>query len=198
MKKVILLMCIVTLVTASFLGTEVFAFEQNTFKDIDMHWAEEDIKRLKNMGVMKGYAGFSNPDSVITRGEFTALIVRAFGFEVAKKSKEFTDVGKNHIFYEEIAAASEKGIIGGFPDGSFRPDNIITREEIMLIISRLTDEKATKKASFIDIGSKYEYMEELSKVSYDGIIGGYPDGSFRPYNKTTSLQPICIPPYNQK
>ena len=92
-------MCIVLLAITSFSGTEVFAFEQNTFKDIDMHWAEENIETLKNMGVMNGYAGYSNPDSIITRGEFTALITRTFGMEGGKGSKNFSDV-KN--YYKKV------------------------------------------------------------------------------------------------
>ena len=172
-----------------------FAFEQNTLKDINEHWAEKEIETLKSLGVMNGYNGYSNPDSQITRGEFTALIARAFEIKEENISKSFLDVDKNHIFYDVINAAASKGIIGGFPDGTFRPDDKITREQIMLIVSRITDntsDTSNKSVSFKDITKSYEYSKELSKVFTDGIILGYPDGTFKPYNNTTRAEAAKI------
>lgn len=190
--RMIILMCIVMLLYTAFTGTVGFAFSQNTLKDIDTHWAEENIKTLNLIGVMNGYNGYSNPDSKITRGEFTALIARAFDINKSGDFSGFKDINKDHIFYNEIAAAYSRGIIGGFPDGTFRADNMITREEIMLIISRLTKDKSSKKATFSDIGDNYKYLEELSKVTFDGIINGYPDGSFRPFDNTTRSEAAAV------
>jgi len=183
-----ILICTIAIVFASLNTASAFVFGQNIIKDIDEHWAQESITTLKNMGVMNGYDGYSNPDDMITRGEFTALITRAFEIKPGNISKEFKDIGKEHIFYDAIKAASGMGIINGFDDDTFRADNPITREEIMLIISRLTDNKANSKAQFNDIPDNYKYLGELSKVSEDGIVNGYSDKTFRPYNKTTRAE----------
>ncbi len=193
MKKIAaVLLCTLVLMFLPFGDFGAFAFEQNTLKDIDEHWAENDIETLKALAVMNGYNGLSNPDSIVTRGEFTALITRAFGMEAGEASKKFGDITKEHIFYDAIMAASNAGIIDGFEDNTFRPDNMITREEIMLIVSRLTSGVASKSASFKDISPDYMYLPQLSKISEDGIIGGYPDGTFKPYNKTTRAEAATI------
>lgn len=189
MKKLLIILMCIAIIAVSSLGTATgFAFSQTTAKDIDEHWAEDAITRLKNLEVMNGFEGYTNPDNIVTRGEFTALITRAFGMESGPDSKTFADIGTDHMFYSAIAAASNAGIVDGFNDNTFRPDNMITREEIMLIISRLTDREPASVANFWDIGSDYLYIRQLSKVSEDGIIGGYPDGSFKPYNKTTRAE----------
>ncbi len=180
------------LILTAFISQNTFAFEQTTIKDINSHWAENEIDSLKALGVMNGYNGYSNPDSHITRGEFTALITRAFEITQKENSIEFFDVRYDHIFYDEINIAASNGIIGGFPDGSFKPEEKITREQIMLIISRITDDKSEKTISFKDIGKNYPYIKELAKVSGDGIISGYPDGKFKPYNSTTRAEAAKI------
>ena len=189
MKKILcILIFTITLITISNLNSSAFEFNQNTAVDIDEHWAETYIDQLKNLGIMNGYMGYTNPDSNITRGEFTALITRAFSFEEGSQSKNFIDIPSTHIFYGAIRAASNAGIIGGFEDGTFRPDDAITREQIILILSRIKPGNALKNASFTDISSNYIYIQQLSKVVEDGIIGGYPDGRFMPHNKTTRAE----------
>lgn len=193
MKKIfIILPFLIAILFIALSPDNSFAFEQNTLKDINEHWAEKEIETLKMLGVMNGYNGYSNPESQITRGEFTALISRAFEIEADTNPKRFSDVEENNIFYDVINAAASKGIIGGFPDGTFRPDDKITREQIMLIISRITDDTSYKSISFKDIAKNYEYTRELSKVFSDGIISGYPDGTFKPYNNTTRAETAKI------
>lgn len=191
-KMAAVLICALVLIFLPFGYFEVFAFEQTTLKDIDEHWAESSIETLKELGVMNGYDGFSNPDSIVTRGEFTALITRAFGMEPKSDSKEFADIKKDHIFYDAVMSASAAGIIDGFEDGTFRPDNMITREEIMLIVSRLNYGYASKVTNFNDISTDYIYLPQLYKICEDGIIGGYPDGTFKPYNRTTRAEAATI------
>ena len=189
MKKILITLL---LILTAFISQNTLAFEQNTIKDINSHWAENEIDTLKALGVMNGYNGYSNPDSYITRGEFTALITRAFEINETQAPTQFYDVNKDHIFYEAISIASSNGIIGGFPDGSFKPEEKITREQIMLIISRITDDKSEKTIAFKDIDKNYLYIKELAKVSGDGIISGYPDGRFKPYNNTTRAEAAKI------
>jgi len=191
-KKHIIIPFLIAILLIIFIPHNIFAFEQNTLKDINEHWAEKDIETLKMLGVMNGYNGYSNPDSFITRGEFTAIITRAFEFEKDDTSQKFSDVDTNNIFYDVINAASSKGIIGGYPDGTFRPDKKITREQIMLIISRITDDVHNSTVHFKDISKNYIYKKELAKVFEDGIISGYPDGAFKPYNNTTRAETARI------
>ncbi len=183
---------IIPALVLTILPINTFAFSQIGLKDIDSHWAEDSIELLNSMGAMNGYDGFSNPDSNISRGEFTALIARSFDFKNKDSIQRFKDINTNHIFYDAINAASAMGLINGFGDNTFRPDNYITREEIMLIISRLTENQGSGYVDFRDIKGNYAYKTELSKITSDGIIGGYPDKTFKPYNKTTRAEAAKI------
>ena len=190
MKKtvfVLIFIFCVSLITSS--NTLAFDFVTLTSKDNDGHWAEDSTETLKALGVMNGYDGYSKPDDIITRGEFAALVTRAFGLADNPGAQVFKDVSKDNIFFNNINAAHDAGLIDGFPDKTFRPANMVTREEIMLMLSRLTaGSAANQKVNFTDIDSQYKYINQLSKITSDGIINGYPDGSFRPYAKTTRAE----------
>jgi len=189
MKKISIIL-IMTILSLCFIPrVDATKFSSSVTFDTDNHWAESDLDTLSSLGIMNGFEGKMNPDAIITRGEFTALITRAFLLNSNEEKKTFSDIDKNHVFYENICGATNAGIIDGFPDGTFRPDNMITREEIMLILSRLNDVPTDLyEVSFNDIAPDYVYVDALANISSQGIINGYPDGSFRPYGKTTRAE----------
>lgn len=77
------------------------------------------------------------PDRDITRAEFAAIIVRALELMRPGTGKDiFTDVTKNNWYYDAVSIAYEYGIIFGYGNGRFCPDEIITREQAMAIIAR--------------------------------------------------------------
>ncbi len=194
MKKRIILFLLI-MCTVMYAPSNAFSFEftQLVISDTDEHWSEEAISTLASLDIMNGYNGYTNPDDIITRGEFTALITRAFKLTASTNTQYFKDIDKGHIFFENVSAAHEYKIVDGFPDRTFRADNMITREEIILIISRLTaDNERSSNVDFTDITDSYPYMSQLSKVMTDGIITGYPDGSFKPYGKTTRAEAATI------
>ncbi len=190
MKKLshilILTLSIILIVNTSALA---FDFGDNESKDVDSHWAQSSLDTLKAMGVMNGYLGYISPDKFITRGEFATIISRAFGFEHHSEKCHFSDVKNDDIFFDSINSAYEAGIVSGFGDGTYRPNNAVTREEIVLMLSRLTPTSdAHKEVVFTDIGTDYAYIKELTKIAADGIVTGYTDKSFRPYGKTTRAE----------
>lgn len=155
--------------------------------DIDSHWAEDEISILMNSDILKGYQNKANPDLNITRGEFTALIARTLGLN-SDGGRTFSDIPDTHMFFPEIDAASDAGIVMGVGDKLFMPDKTITREEIMLIISRCTENAGQESISFTDISKNYTYLEELKAAVSSGIISGYTDGTFRPKINATRAE----------
>lgn len=104
------------------------------FSDIQNHWARLFIQALAQRGIVTGFSnGTFRPDNSLTRAEFAVLITKAFP-KVPKKRQyvPFTDVPKNHWAATAIQTAYETGFINGFPDNRYRPDNRITRLEILL------------------------------------------------------------------
>lgn len=156
-------------------------------RDIDFHWAEDHIETLINSGIMSGSNGYANPDANITRGEFCALTARTLGLKPLG-DEAFNDIPKGHMFYDEISALKSHGIVSGTGSGNFEPTRKVTREEIMLIISRCIENNGEKNVSFKDIPKNYKYLTELKKALYSGVISGYEDKTFRPYNMATRAE----------
>ncbi len=179
------------IILSSFVS-HAFEFSDLTVRDTDRHWAENDLNELFELGVMKGYQGNINPDKNITRGEFATVLSRAFQFE---KNVDFSffDLKRENVFYDEICALTERKIISGYTDGTFRPDSPVTREEIAIMISRITQTDISYSVpAFTDIKKDYIWKNELGKVTCDNIISGFPDGSFKPYGYTTRAQCATI------
>lgn len=184
-KMLSLLLCVV--LTFTTITTRAIFLDNRMLTDIDSHWAEKDILTLNRLGILNGSSNQANPDSFITRGEFTALIARSLELEITNP-KEFNDVNSDNIFYNDISAASSHGIINGMNDGNFYPENKITREEIMLIISRCIDSSDETIPDFKDIDKNYKYLQNLSMAVASGIISGYSDGTFKPKNNATRAE----------
>jgi len=165
---------------------------QPPFPDLLGHWAREQVEKLVEMGIINGYPdGLFRPDSKITRAEFTKIIVSALHLELqASPSPTFLDVGEDHWALKYIEAAAERGIVKGIGEGKFAPERNITRAEMATMIARalgLSPEEGN--IPFTDAVDIPEYARGyVFAVSAKGIITGYPDGTFRPYNDATRAE----------
>ncbi len=116
-----------------------------SFSDIQNHWTRRFIEALAERRILNGYPnGTFRPDNSLTRAEFAAIITKAFTqIEKQRQYVPFVDVPSNHWAAGAIQTAYEKGFISGFPDKTFRPNNRITRVEVLVsLVSGL--EIATK------------------------------------------------------
>lgn len=156
-------------------------------KDISQHWAQKHINELVYMEILKGYNQNSNPNNKITRAEFMSLLVKALELEEYSYSGKsyFSDVKPEAWYYKAVTTAYGKGIVRGYGDGTFLPDKLITREEIVITIVRalnLDYRYTSTSRKFKDIKSYYPYKSELDAAIQSGIINGYGDNTFRPKN----------------
>ena len=135
------------------------------FKDVaDTDWFAKYISRCKDETIIFGYEGYFRPSDNITRAEFAATCVRFF--ENRSKSTiepadiSFTDFENSHWAYETIKKAYANGYVSGYPDGTLRADNTITRAEAVTIVNRLLeripdkeyiDNNLDKLIDFIDV-----------------------------------------------
>jgi len=155
------------------------------FKDLLNHWANEYIAKLYSKGIINGYPdGTIKPDNDISRAEVAVILAKALGVNPkatnASKFKDISDVPESMLQYINVLA--EKGIFKGYEDGSFKPDNKITRAEFITVIMRAYNIKPSdNKTKFIDSNKIPSWAEGYIAVSIEkNIIKGYPDGSFRP------------------
>lgn len=108
------------------------------FKDIENHWANKSITSLTKAGILNGYAdGSFKPDSLITREEVAKVIYYLCNSENVQSTIKFCDVSENRWSYEYISKISGLGIVNGYTDGKFLPENLITRAEITAILYRM-------------------------------------------------------------
>ena len=115
----------------------------NTFTDVPSNqWYSEAVITLAGMGVVNGYLdGTFRPDAPITRAEFVTIAVN-FAKVGNGTYCSFADVSQDMWYYGAVSKASEKGWIGGYPDGTFGPERYITRAEVTVIINRMENREA--------------------------------------------------------
>lgn len=149
--------------------------------DIAGHWAESVITQWQSKGLIQGYEdGTFKPGNTITRAEFVTLMNNAKGFW-SEGSINFSDVKNGSWFYSAVARAVAAGYVKGYSDGSFKPNNTITRAEAAVMIANTAKLSANEAGAyrFTDIGSIPAWARgSVGAVVAAGYMTGYPDGSF--------------------
>ena len=177
------------------LGTLPVQSARAQFSDIKGSWAEEQINDWVDRGLAGGYPdGTFKPNNQITRAEFVALTNRAFGKQNPTAPRAgFKDVKESHWFYPEVAAATAAGYGAGYTDGTFKPLNPITRQEAASIVARLLQlESSGADKAFADDGAIAAWAgDAVNAVAAAGIMGGYPDGTFKGTNPITRAEAVA-------
>ena len=111
--------------------------KSNSYSDIAAGaWYNHAVSTLSAMGIVKGDShGKFNPNAPITRAEFAAIAAR-FDDKANTTAVDFSDIA-SHWAKDEISAAANNGWINGYTDGTFRPNNKITRAEAMTLVNRV-------------------------------------------------------------
>lgn len=107
-----------------------------------------------------------------------AMVLSAFAVTTVS-AKTFSDTS-GHWAETWIEKWSDNGVINGYEDGTFRPDDFITRAELAKIISTAKSYTALADIAFADVAGDEWYAADLKKCVAQGVIGGYEDGTFRP------------------
>ena len=115
-----------------------FFSDTNSFSDISADaWYNNAVSTLTNAGIISGYPdGTFRPDAAITRAELAAIASRFD--ELSGGESRLTDIS-GHWAEDYINSAYSKGWVDGYPDGTFRPDQNITRAEVMTLVNRVLE-----------------------------------------------------------
>ena len=101
-------------------------------------WAIDYVATAIEEGILTGYGdGTLKPRKTVTRGEMVAIIIRALGVQTNDATTNFSDVPSDLWSAKYISAASQLGFVNGYEDGSFRPEQAITRAEAFMIYFRV-------------------------------------------------------------
>ena len=136
------------------------------------------------------------PQGNITRAEVATIFYRLLTDEARAEnwtqSNDFTDVSSDDWFNTPVSTLSAMGILTGYEDGSFQPNAPITRAEFAAIAVRFYENDSVDytDGTFSDITGSEWFADAVQAAKEQGIIGGYPDGSFQP-NKAITRAEAC-------
>lgn len=153
---------------------------------------------LKSLTVTTA-SGTSVPVANQSSGKYTftmpaaAVTVKAvFAAQETDPDFPFADVAKGSWYYEGVRYAYENGLMNGTGEGTFSPDLPTSRGMLVTILYRLAGSPAAGSASFTDVAKGQWYADGVAWASANGVVTGYPDGSFRPNDTITREQMAAI------
>ncbi len=207
MIKKISLFVLILVVTAGLSFTFLITSWAGQFSDLaDSHWAFGEINRLQQLGYINGYPdGTFKPESNITRAEFAAIMSRIAADiypegKIYDNSRVLVNMNKGHWAYVEandmlshMTGQDVQEIFGT----DFSPEKKITREEVVAIIYAIIKQHNDfsgvdySGSRFSDISSA-RFPESIGVCVQQGIINGYPDGTFKPARNITRAEITAI------
>ena len=140
--------------------------QSNSLSDVTRgQWFNHAVSTLSSMGIVKGHNdGTFAPNAPITRAEFAAIAAR-FDDKNTDTSSKFTDIA-SHWAKNEIGIAANKGWINGYPDGTFRPNQYITRAEAMTLVNRVLNRLPENSSDLLDSMIKWPDNSDASAWYY--------------------------------
>lgn len=167
--------------------------------DLKGYLYEKEMRELIKLGIFEGYPdGSFKPKQAVTRAEFAKLVVKSFELESNVQSAEFTSASAAEITFKDVPAdkwfavpvydAVKAGIVRGFPGEVFKPDELITREQMASMVSRAlqakgitTDMSKVPAMKFTDVGTIHnDHKEDVRVLTHLGIIKGNDNNTFAP------------------
>ena len=148
------------------------------FVDVaETDWFYNSVKYVYENGLFKGVTETTfEPDTAITRGMFVTVLGRKSGIidgEVA--ASDYTDVATDEYYAAHVKWATENGIVNGYGDGTFGPNDIITREQMATIILRYNNFLGKGSAGGLDVELPFADVDEISEYAVDGVMYCYKD-----------------------
>ncbi|MFZ4451755.1 S8 family peptidase [Salibacterium aidingense] len=159
-----------------------------SFEDIgDDYWAAEPIRELSSRGVIQGSDGQFHPGETVRRGQALAMLGRVLEWDEEPVDTSFSDVGEEYFGSGFIKEAVEKDIISGFSDGTFRPNDSMTRGQMAAVLGRVFD-FVGEEHRFSDVGEDTTGAGAIAYLAEHHIVTGYDDGTFRPGDPLSRAQ----------
>ncbi|MCL6457242.1 MAG: endo-1,4-beta-xylanase [Gorillibacterium sp.] len=172
-----------------------------TFGDLQkVPWAKQAIEAMAARNVIQGTAeNHFSPAASITRAEFTVLLVETLELRGTSKNKEmFSDVPRTASYYDELVIAKELGIVSGFPDHTFKPNSMISRQDMMVMTAKVLagagkqGKAGGTLADYPDAASISNYAKDsAAALAKTGIVAGK-NGRIAPRDELTRAEVAVI------
>ena len=174
------------------------------FIDLDGHWAKDSAMFMAERGYMNGVGNFRfAPDDAVTRAMFVTVLGRVAGVSAGSyQTSPFADVNINDWYGQYVAWAASRGIVNGYDAQTFAPNDLITREQMALILVRFMDSysitapSANEPVEFTDAADIHDWSADaVARTQRMGIINGIADGAgfaFRPLDTAVRGQMCAV------
>ncbi|WP_276353811.1 putative Ig domain-containing protein [Cohnella caldifontis] len=173
-------------------GNSVYAAvaSRAEFEDVKQHWSRAAVEEMAAKQIVFGVgAGRFDPEGQVTRAQFAAMLVRALGISEGGSGKPlFTDVEGTQWYASSVEAAAESGLVSGYADRTFRPNQTISRAEMAVMLGHalvyLGEDKGGPSAdisAYKDSDSVAGWAKEAFAAMLEkGILKGTTDGQLAP------------------
>ncbi|MNI50613.1 Cellulosome-anchoring protein precursor [compost metagenome] len=166
-----------------------------SFSDVGTHWAQKAIALFSKLNVVDGYGdGSFKPNAAVTRAEFAVLIDRVFNIVSGGTHQAVMNDISSHWAEDTITKLTSAGVLNGY-GSSFRPDQNISRAEMVAVISRIVNLNATANsgtnATFSDVGGSFA-AGQIAAAAGAGIVSGKGGGKFDPGASSTRAEAVTV------
>ncbi len=176
-------------------GDYAVGYKTISHKDV-YGWYESPASFVLARGIMNDVNGLFMPKNSITRADLAFYLSNMSDQSSEVSSNKFSDISTNHPYKKSINWAYSAGLIKGYEDGTFKPDQVITRQELAVMLNRYTQiigksymPRVNKKESFKDDHKISSFAKEsVSSLQQANVIGGRGNGYFVPGDHVTRAE----------
>lgn len=159
---------------------------------VEPRWTPPALNARDHFSYIKGYGNnIFGPNRTITRAEVAMIFARLSINQSTGGAPQFKDVKAGDWYKTAVDIMARQGVIKGYEDGTFRPNQPITRREFAAIAARYAGNLDTWK-TFRDVPPTDWAYKLINRVAGAGWINGYEDGTFRPNNNITRAEVVAI------
>jgi hypothetical protein len=138
------------------------------------------IDDAADRGIVTGYPdGSYRPAEQVTREQVASFLARSLGLRPVGSSP-FSDVADRSVHADAITALAEAGIARGDRDGTYRPEERVTRAQVASLLARAYGLRPASPATYSDVPPRHPHAVGIAAAEANGITTGHPDGAFRP------------------
>lgn len=153
---------------------------ERVFSDVDGHWAQESIRYCVANQLMVGVSEDSfAPDSILSRGMLVTILYQAAGAPRVQEQQTFSDVARGSWYERAVCWAKEEGIVSGYGNGIFSPDDGVTREQLAVILMRCAEWMGYNVSARSDLSGYTDFdqvslwaVEAVKWANTEGLMNG--------------------------
>ena len=164
-------------------------------------WYYDAVYAAWDAGLMNGVGeGLFAPNATLDRATLATVLYREAGESAAKGTASFTDIAEGQWYTDAVNWAAEQGVVNGYPDGTFRPEAPITRQEMATMLYRYWKLRGGKYTAKDDVLAGYQdrcevadwALEAMSWTVQSGIIVGMTPTTLNPAGSATRAQVALV------